>query len=122
MATWRTQVLAWRIPWTEEPGGLQSLRSQRVGHNLATEQQQQQTEIQIQGDGFSHLESLPLSLSYNPSCQSPFPEVSSLSTTCSYEACSITAAIVNASRELFLFFTFVPPITRHIIGTESVLK
>ena len=65
MATWRTQVLAWRIPWTEEPGGLQSLRSQRVGRNLATEQQQQQTEIQIQGDGFSHLESLPLSLSVN---------------------------------------------------------
>ena len=26
-------VLAWRIPWTEEPGGLQSPRSQRVGHN-----------------------------------------------------------------------------------------
>ena len=26
-------VLAWRIPWTEEPGGLQSMGSQRVGHN-----------------------------------------------------------------------------------------
>ena len=26
-------ILAWRIPWTEEPGGLQSVRSQRVGHN-----------------------------------------------------------------------------------------
>ena len=25
--------LAWRIPWTEEPGGLQSMGSQRVGHN-----------------------------------------------------------------------------------------
>ena len=25
--------LAWRIPWTEEPGGLQSLGSQRAGHN-----------------------------------------------------------------------------------------
>ena len=25
--------LAWRIPWTEEPGGLQSTSSQRVGHN-----------------------------------------------------------------------------------------
>ena len=25
-------VLAWRIPWTEEPGGLQSIESQRVGH------------------------------------------------------------------------------------------
>ena len=27
------RILAWRIPWTEEPGGLQSLGSQRVGHN-----------------------------------------------------------------------------------------
>ena len=29
-------TLAWRIPWTEEPGGLQSLGSRRVGHNWAT--------------------------------------------------------------------------------------
>ena len=28
-----SSVLAWRIPWTEEPGGLQSKGSQRVGHN-----------------------------------------------------------------------------------------
>ena len=26
-------ILAWRIPWTKEPGGLQSMGSQRVGHN-----------------------------------------------------------------------------------------
>ena len=26
-------LLAWRIPWTEEPGGLQSMGSQRVGHD-----------------------------------------------------------------------------------------
>ena len=32
MAT-HSSVLAWRIPWTEEPGGLQSMGSQRVGHN-----------------------------------------------------------------------------------------
>ena len=25
--------IAWRIPWTEEPGGLQSMGSQRVGHD-----------------------------------------------------------------------------------------
>ena len=31
MAT-HSSILAWRIPWTEEPGGLQSLGSQRVGH------------------------------------------------------------------------------------------
>ena len=29
-------LLAWRIPWTEEPGGLWSMGSQRVGHNWAT--------------------------------------------------------------------------------------
>ena len=28
-------ILAKRIPWTEEPGGLQSMGSQRVGHNRA---------------------------------------------------------------------------------------
>ena len=28
-----TTVPAWRIPWTEEPGGLQSTGSQRVGHD-----------------------------------------------------------------------------------------
>ena len=31
-----SRVLAWRIPWTEEPGGLQSTRSLRVGHDWAT--------------------------------------------------------------------------------------
>ena len=28
-----SSILAWRIPWTEEPGGLKSMGSQRVGHN-----------------------------------------------------------------------------------------
>ena len=27
-----SRILVWRIPWTEEPGGLQSMGSQRVGH------------------------------------------------------------------------------------------
>ena len=31
MAT-HSSILAWRIPWTEDPGGLQSMRSQRVTH------------------------------------------------------------------------------------------
>ena len=29
-------ILVWRIPWTAEPGGLQSMRSQRVGHDWVT--------------------------------------------------------------------------------------
>ena len=32
MAT-HSSIIAWRIPWTEEPGGLQSIVSQRVGHD-----------------------------------------------------------------------------------------
>ena len=32
MATY-SSILAWRIPWTEEPGGLQSMGSHRVGHD-----------------------------------------------------------------------------------------
>ena len=39
MAT-HSSILAWRIPWTEEPGGLQSMGLHRVGHNLVTKQQQ----------------------------------------------------------------------------------
>ena len=36
MAT-HSSILAWEIPWTEEPGCLQSMGSQRIGYNLATE-------------------------------------------------------------------------------------
>ena len=32
MAT-HSRILAWKIPWTEEPGGLQCMRSQRVGYD-----------------------------------------------------------------------------------------
>ena len=32
MAT-HSSILAWRIPWTEEPGGLQPVRLHRVGHS-----------------------------------------------------------------------------------------
>ena len=32
-----SSVLAWRIPWTEGPGGLHSTGLQRIGHNLVTD-------------------------------------------------------------------------------------
>ena len=35
MATY-SNSLAWRIPWTEKPGGLQSMGSQRIGYDSAT--------------------------------------------------------------------------------------
>ena len=43
MAT-HSSILAWRIPWTEEPGELQSIGSQRVGRDLTTKQKQQQAD------------------------------------------------------------------------------
>ena len=42
-----SNVLVWRIPWTEKSGGLPSRVSQRVGHNLVTEH--------ILGDGYVNL-------------------------------------------------------------------
>ena len=41
MAT-HSSILAWEIPWTEEPGGLQSMESQQVTYDLANKQQQKQ--------------------------------------------------------------------------------
>ena len=32
-----SNILAWKIPWTEDPGGLQSRESQRVAHKCATD-------------------------------------------------------------------------------------
>ena len=40
MAT-HSSVLAWKIPWTEEPGGLQFMGSQKAGHDIETEGQPQ---------------------------------------------------------------------------------
>ena len=40
MAT-HSSILAWEIPWTEDPGRLQSMGSQRTGYDLVTKQQQQ---------------------------------------------------------------------------------
>ena len=36
MAT-HSNILAWEIPWTEEPGGLQSVGARRVGQDISTE-------------------------------------------------------------------------------------
>ena len=44
MAT-HSSILAWEVPWTEEPGGLESMESQRVEHALATKQQQQRPQL-----------------------------------------------------------------------------
>ena len=50
--------LAWRIPWTEEPGGLQSMGSQRVGHDLAAKQQK---ETLLPGPHFLNIERISIS-------------------------------------------------------------
>ena len=49
MAT-NSSILAWRIPWTEEPGGLYSMESQRVSHDLATEHTNSAFKLNKQGD------------------------------------------------------------------------
>ena len=39
--TIRSSIFAWEIPWTEEPGGLQSMGLQRVRHDLVTKNNKQ---------------------------------------------------------------------------------
>ena len=51
MAT-SSNILSWRIPWTEETGGLQSMRLPRVAYDLATEQLQVALETCFYKPGF----------------------------------------------------------------------
>jgi len=53
MAT-HSSILAWRIPWTEEPGGLQSTGSQRVGHDWAISLTHSVYMCQFQSPNSSH--------------------------------------------------------------------
>ena len=46
--TTHSSILAWEIPWTEEPGGLQSMGLQRVGHGWATKQAEKQTRLTLE--------------------------------------------------------------------------
>ena len=48
MAT-HSSILAWKIPWTQEPGGLQSIGSEGAGHRRATEHMQKR-HMQKSGD------------------------------------------------------------------------
>ena len=42
-----SSILVWRIPWTEEPGGLQFMELQKVGHGVAKSEQLIYTSIQM---------------------------------------------------------------------------
>ena len=42
-----SNILAWKIPWTKQPGGLQFMWSQRVRHDLVTKLQQQRTNLNL---------------------------------------------------------------------------
>jgi len=58
MAT-HSSILAWRTPWTEEPRGLQSMGSQRVGHKLAAEHEHQHKSINLLNYGSINLSIYP---------------------------------------------------------------
>ena len=49
-------VLTWEIPWTEEPGGLQSMGSQRVRHDLATTREQLKDQSILKERFYAHFE------------------------------------------------------------------
>ena len=45
-----SSILAWEIPWTEKPGGLQSMGSQRVRHNSVTKHTSPHTHTLLTAD------------------------------------------------------------------------
>ena len=47
MAT-HSSILAWKIPGTQEPGGLQSMVLQRIRHDVATKQQQNTIHVDLE--------------------------------------------------------------------------
>ena len=51
-----SSVLTWEIPWTEEPGGLQSMGSQRVRHDLATTREQLKDQSILKERFYAHFE------------------------------------------------------------------
>ena len=60
-----SSILAWRISWAEEPGGLQFMGSQRVRHNLATKNnanmlhKEQEPDSQLSAWGLTPAEGSP---------------------------------------------------------------
>ena len=60
MAT-HSSILAWGIPWTEEPGRLQYMVLQRVRHDSVTKQQQQQQQTNsVHTQGEKQIRSFPI--------------------------------------------------------------
>jgi len=67
-----SSILAWRIPWTEEPGGLQSIGSQIAGHNWSNLGHMQLLCSQF---SLSHVQLFvtPWTVAHQASCPSPIP-------------------------------------------------
>ena len=63
-----SRIFAWRMPWTEEPGRLQSIGSQRVGHNRSSLAQRhfeiciaiEISKLKIQNESYSSFGSLKI--------------------------------------------------------------
>ena len=63
MAT-HSSILVWEIPWTEEPGRLQSMGSQRVRHDLATKQQHVLIHL-LMDTGYFHIFAIVINAAMN---------------------------------------------------------
>ena len=88
-----SSILAWKIPWTEEPGGLQFMESQRVRHDWATEPTNTHTHTHTH----TSLKHLPLERPFRP-----FPQ----STPLGHHRAG-WAPCVYSSFPLAIYFTYV---------------
>ena len=56
-AATHSRIVSWRMPWAEEPGGLQSIGSQRVGHDWSDSRQHSTAGWELASEALAHLES-----------------------------------------------------------------
>ena len=91
MAT-HSSILAWRIPWTEEPGRLPSMGSQRVGHDWATKCSRTQNKLFIHGRGGTVLQAWA-------SVFSPHPVEDSSQLSVSSKLCLLTFHSASVGRD-----------------------
>ena len=124
-----SSILAWKIPWTEEPGGLQSMRSQRVGHEEVTKHSTTQQRLYLQIRSYSWVQFSSVNLlsrvrlfatPWTATCQA------SLSITSSWSLLKLLSieSVMSSNHLIFCHPLLLPPSIFHsikVFSNESVL-
>ena len=112
-----SSILAWRIPWTEEPGGLQSMESHRARHDWATHTHTHTLSLSLSLSLHLSPSPLPFYLPWSflrEACWASVPGVAESDMTDSHTPTPFLPPMIIL--ELLLWWPLTPPQVRHLIG------